>query len=314
MAQRQLRQRVQVRAVRAVREVDVAACGRHATVEMSYQLNKGVMYLMPIHFGPMTGPRQGPDGRRFACIDYPKNMTYSVSFLSNAEQLEALLPPGFSLRGEPVVSVSTTHMKEIEWLAGRGYNVLGVTFPVQYQGNKDRAAGSLLTVLWENMTDPILTGREQIGFSKIFADLPDPVVRNDETHLTASWQGFRFMDLRLTGMQELSASDFPPAPPVEVDGVPQGTLHYKYMPRTGAWGEADVEYACLTPNGNSNAVTQQMWRGEGSVQFHRATWEDLPTQYMIANALADLEIKEWRGATMSRSAGAKDLSDQRALE
>ncbi len=271
------------------------------------------MYMMPTHFGPYTGPRRGPGGRTFDCIDNPKSINYAVSFLTNADQLTPLLPPGFSLEGEPVVTVFTTHMKEIEWLSGRGYNVLGVTFPVRYEGKRDRAAGPLLTVLWENMTDPILTGREQIGFSKIYCELPEPVVRADETHLTASWEGFRFLDLRLTGMKELPEADFPPAPAAEKDGVVQGNFHYKYIPRTGDWGVADAEYACLTPDGTSNAVTKQMWCGDGTVDFHRARWEDLPTQYSIVNTFADLEIKEWRGATITRSVGGRDLSDQRAL-
>ena len=55
-------------------------------------------------------------------------------------------------------------MKEIEWLAGRGYNTLGVSFPVVFNGEVDRATGSLLTVLWENLTDPILTGPRGIRF------------------------------------------------------------------------------------------------------------------------------------------------------
>ena len=78
-----------------------------------------------------------------------------------------------------MVTVFTENMKEIEWLAGRGYNTMGVTFPVHYEGKKDRAAGPLLTVLWENLTDPILTGREQLGFSKIYCELPEPLVRAD---------------------------------------------------------------------------------------------------------------------------------------
>ena len=95
---------------------------------MAYSFKKGMMYLMPTHFGPMAGPRQGPDGAGFACRDNPRTTSYSVSFLTNAEQLEALLPEGFALHGEPVVTVDQTHMKEIEWLAGRGYNVMESPF------------------------------------------------------------------------------------------------------------------------------------------------------------------------------------------
>ena len=85
---------------------------------MPYKFHPDKMYRMPTHFGPRTGPRYGPDGRKFACIDSPKSTAVSVSFLSNREQLESLLPEHFSLSGEPIVTVYASYMKEIEWLAG----------------------------------------------------------------------------------------------------------------------------------------------------------------------------------------------------
>ena len=83
-------------------------------------------------------------------------------------------------------------MKEIEWLAGRGYNTLGASFPVVFQGTRDYAEGHFLTVLWENLTDPILTGREELGFAKIYCELPEPIVLGDSVECHASWLGFRF--------------------------------------------------------------------------------------------------------------------------
>ena len=189
---------------------------------MAYQFQPGVMYLMPTHFGPMTGPRRGPDGKGYACIDTPKSTSYSVSFLTNAEQLEELLPEGFALHGEPVVTVYQNHMKEIEWLAGRGYSMMGVTFPATYTGKRDRAEGPFLTVLWENMTEPILTGREQLGFSKIYCELPDPAVCRGETHVTAHWQGFRFLDMKLINMREVAPADYPAPATPRTDGVLTG--------------------------------------------------------------------------------------------
>ena len=50
------------------------------------------------------------------------------------------------------------------------------------------------------------------------------------------------------------------------------------------------------------------------VDWHRAKWEDMPTQYNIVNCLAELEILEYRGATITQTIGGKDLSDQRILE
>ena len=56
---------------------------------MGYKLDPNAMYRMPTHFGPRTGPRYGPDGRKFECKGNPKSTSVSVSFLTNSEQLEA---------------------------------------------------------------------------------------------------------------------------------------------------------------------------------------------------------------------------------
>ena len=279
---------------------------------MPYKLKPKTMYLMPTHFGPMSGPRQGPGGQMGAfSVDQRKSRTYAVSFLSERNQLEALLPEGFELVGEPVVTVAQTHMTEIDWLAGRGYNVLGVTVQARFNGARDQATGPFLLVLWENLTDPILTGREQLGFSKIYCELPEPVIHGGDTHCTASWLGFRFMDMKLTNMAEVKAPEVV-VPQAPADGSLQGTLHYKYIPKTGEWGEADAEYAVLSPlNPPLSAPTR--WQGEGSVTFQRARWEDLPTQYMIVNALHELEVNEFRGATIEHRVGGRDLIDQRIL-
>lgn len=281
---------------------------------MGYTFDPNAMYRMPTHFGPRTGPRFGPEGRTFECKDNPKSTSISVSFLTNSEQLQAFLPPGFALNGEPVVSVSGGYMKEIEWLAGRGYNTLGVSFPVVFNGEVDRATGSFLTVLWENLTDPILTGREELGFSKIYCELPEPLTFKGETHCTASWLGFKFMDMHVRATEQVPVPNSPSPPKQDTSQQPlTGTLHYKYMPRTGEWGTADVAYAVLTPASTPNRVVKEHWRGEGTVQFHEARWEDLPTQYNIVNAFHALEIIEWRGASIVKTVGGKDLSDQRIL-
>ena len=281
---------------------------------MNYPLNPESMYMMPTHFGPMSGPRQGPGGKKFAfASDQRKITSFSVGFLTNAEQLKQFLPPGFELAGEPVVTVFEAYFKEIDWLAGRGYNVLGVNFPVLYSGRKDRATGPFLTVLWENLTDPILTGREQLGFSKIYCDLPEPVVYNGETHCTASWMGFRFLEIKLTNMKEVDPGTGTAKSNTPADDLLRGTIHYKYMPRTGEWGKSDSEYAVLSPDPEEKKQPIKLLRGDGTVTFHQARWEDLPTQYMITNAFNELEIKEYRGASIEHRIGQKDMSDQRIL-
>ncbi len=308
---------------------------------MPYKLRPGRMYMMPTHFGPASGPRQGPDGRGFDGQDSPRATSYSVRFLTRAEQLDALLPMGFRLAGEPVVTVTVSFLTEIAWLAGRGYNTLGVSFPAEYEGAEDRARGPFLAVLWENLADPILTGREQLGFSKIYCAIPPPVVLRGETRCAADWLGFTFMDMRLSAMAAAPVAEDEAAAGAETpvaedeaaagaadaseegasaegeaavdDSLLTGTLHYKYVPRTGAWGSADAEYAVLTPAAAPNRKVTAQWNGKGSVRFHRAAWRDLPTQHHIVNAFAELEQVAFRGASIVETVGGKDLSDQRIL-
>jgi len=262
---------------------------------------------MPIGFGPATGPRRGPDGRRFECLDTPTSLSLAVSFRSSPEQLADLLPGKFELYGEPIVTVTATYMKDIEWLAGRGYNMLGITIPASFRGEKDTVRGPFLAVLWENLTDPIITGREELGFAKIYCALPETVITDSSAQCTANWLGFEFMSLNIQALK--SVTD----PSSTVRAGMDGVLHYKYLPRTGDWGEADASYAVMTPAATPNRKVTAQWTGNGSLEWNHARWEDMPTQYMIVNALADLEVQEFVGATITKTTGGKDLSDQRIL-
>jgi hypothetical protein len=275
---------------------------------MSYSFEPNLMYRMPTHFGPSTGPRRGPNGETFDGVDDRKSIEVSVSFRTNPEQLAAMLPPRFELGDEPIATVFATYMTEIAWLAGRGYAVLGMNFPVIYRGEQETVRGPLLTVLWENLTDPIITGREELGFSKIYCKLPNPRITSDSVACSASWLDSQIMDLRIENLEkaEKSGSDVPAA---KVDGL----LHYKYMPRTGEWGTADSQYAVISPADGPTGQIIEQFTGDGFVEWKRSTWKDLPTQYMIVNSLADLEIREYTAASLTRSIGAGSLSNQRIV-
>ena len=280
---------------------------------MAFKLQPGRIHRMPTAFGPVYGPRSGVGGRTYENLGV-KNTSYSVSFLTDRDRLEAIVPPGFRVRGEPVVTVAVVLLREVEWLAGRGYNLVSVSFPAAYDGEEDHAEGSFMPVLWENMADPIITGREEIGWSKIYADIPEPRVQPGGVDCTAEWMGFRFLDLHIEKLTRLSARELEE----HVEGMGRqrndGVMHHKYMPRTGALAEPDVCYPIITPSSLGGATTlKEMWRGEGTTAFHEATWEDLPTQVDIVNTLHELGVVEYRGAQVTRSVGTTDLSATRIL-
>lgn len=262
---------------------------------------------MPTVFGPGGGPRGGANGCRYDWADAPRS-TAAVSFLTEPSALRRLLPPGFELAGEPVVTVEWTALRELQWLAGRGYNMLGVKYNARFRGARDTAEGPFLAVLWENRPEPILTGREELGFAKLYCELPEPRWLDGTLHIAAAWDQHQFMRMALGGLQ-----DAPPPPMDATARTDRGTLHYRYFPSVSAPGRHDIAQAVLTPAGGFTQRVETFQRGTGTVEFLPSTWEQLPTLHHIVNTLAALPVLEPRGATFSRSRGAKDLSDQRVL-
>jgi hypothetical protein len=259
---------------------------------------------MPTVFGISPGPRGDAEGRPYSFEDATR-VTASVSFLTDGASLARLLPAKFELVGEPVVTVEWTALNCLQWLAGRGYNMLGVKYNARFVGEQEQAEGPFLAVLWENRADPIITGREELGFAKLYAELPEPRTLGGDLHCVAAWDQHVFM--------RLTVSDLIDAPPPAATSPVDGTLHHRYVPRVSSPGAHDVSETVLTPAGGFAHHIEKFQCGRGSVEFVRSTWEQLPTLHHIVNQLADLPQLESRGATWSRGRGAKDLSDQRVL-
>jgi hypothetical protein len=270
---------------------------------MGYRFEPNRIYRMPTHFGPAPGPRQLPDGVMSDSRRSPRRLSVAASFLTEAARLQRHLPENFALAGEPVVTVESHHMTGIDWLAGRGYTMIWVSWPATFHGRQDRATGRFLAVVWENLADPIITGRCEIGHPKLYAEIAEPRRCEGAQICTAGWMGFRFLELTVSGL-----GDAPPPKAASDD-----TLMLKYIPRTGAWGEAELAQVTLTPAADPDLTIERRQTGAGSVRFHRASWSDLPTMHHVVNALADLPVIEPRGGAVILSHGGKTYRDQRVL-
>jgi hypothetical protein len=273
------------------------------------------IHIMPRAFGPAGGPRQAPNHDDFRHI--PTKFTrYVVGFLGRANQVCALLPKGLALRGEPIVQFQFFSLTEIPWLAGRGYNILSMTVPVRYlSAGGESVDGQYQPVLWENLGDPIITGREQLGHPKLYAQLPAPRHWNGKTYIRARWEDFTFAELEMSceavPTQELLSNI--------AASVGAGLIGHKYIPKTGHWDEADADYFTLTPMpGESNLRDPQplpaIRSGTGRVKFNVPEWQDMPTQYHIIQQLAALEQCAPIDAVIMEGATYADAFDQRILD
>lgn len=294
---------------------------------MTAEFKPGTRYRMPAVFGPTPGPRQKADGTQWT-LEESGTMNcdwMTVYYRTEREAMEKLLPPGFEIRGEPIVAVSFSYFHDIYWLAGRGYGILFVDFPVVYTGKTETIEGHFCPVLWEGTPDAIMTGREELGFPKMFADMPVPVI--DLAAGTgsgeASWFGFKFFDLSVEGLTEVPNDKKLPG-----NGGP--AMFYKYMPRTSPGGKEgpDVTYVTSSqplPGVVSDAAPIKFgdadfkkWTAtSGKLAWHRATFEQLPCSFHVVNGMADLPILEFVRAEMVKFSApgvAVSANTMRAVE
>ena len=294
---------------------------------MTFVPNPGSRYRMPVMFGPAPGPRQHPGGRMWTAEEAGRmNAQWlNVGYRTDPAKLEKLLPPGFSLRGEPIVSVSCAWFKNLYWLAGRGYGILSVDFPVTYQGKSERIDGALCPVIWEGSPDAIMTGREELGFPKMFARFSEIDWDEQEgcARCDAAWFDHTFFDIELSELVEETN------PRKSLPGSNGGAqMYYKYMPRTSPGGREGADLAYVTTaaapagsgpvsNVNFDEFEFRRWTGNGRLAWHRATFEQLPLSFHVVNGMADLDIVEFVSAEMVQFSGpgiGVSMNTQRIVE
>jgi acetoacetate decarboxylase len=252
-----------------------------------FQFDPDASYTMPAHFG----------ARRFepgASGWYHDVTAMTIRYLTDRERLATHLPEPFSVADEPVVTVFYARNRDVDWLAGHGYNMIGVTAAAIYDGPTERLTGSFTLVIWENLPDPILSGRELQGIPKIYAEIPDHSVDADGVwHAGAAHFGHQIVDLSIGGLrpptdQEIDAAEGDQA----ANDNPMG---WRYFPCVSGIGTA-VSEPTTFPSENVFTSAQI---GTGAIEWQRLTWEQNPTQYRIANALADLPIVEYLPAIIT---------------
>lgn len=276
---------------------------------------------MPLGYGPCPGPRQDAEGNQpVKGWSEVNTKTCTVVFKAPVDQLAALLPrPCFQIDAESVheglaeASISFTSLGNLPWLAGRGYNHSGLyVHNVICKGKTETVRGKYLSVLFENLPDPILSGREELGYPKLFATLDqgDGVEQSGDWSLVMGWEGNQFGEIQISGLKlEVSL----PEPAVPCPG--QDVLCYKYIPRTGRPGVADVEYATVSPAPapDSFKLERTFRAKDAKIQFEALGFDELPTLHHVAARLAELDIVRVEDVRIVEGKGAPDYQNQRAV-
>lgn len=277
-------------------------------------------WRMPVSFGPMPGPRQDFQGKPRVAVQ-SSFTTASLKFKTSRTLLENLLPAAsFKFKSPGTVayaSFSQTTLDKMEWLGGTGYRhfglyIHGVAFTKK---NGDVLNGTYLPILFESLTDPIVSGREELGMPKLYCSL-DVYRRTSCYRIQAGWRGARFCAMALEGLQ----GDDPASEHGTIGGeADDGILAYKYIPRVGERGKADIEHATFVPHAQESEVVPSIVHSvarasKASVTFDALDWEALPTLHHIVSRLAEIPIYEVISAKVVSGIGVPDVSSARRID
>jgi len=292
-----------------------------------WENNKEVYWRMPTSFGPMPGPRQDALGRKRDGAA-ARFITTSMKFKSSRTMLENLFPTEkFKFAAADTVAYATfsaTQLSNLDWLGGRGYSHFGLYIHgVQHTNEKgDIVNGTYLPVLFENLADPVSSGREELGFPKLFCDL-DAQRNTEGSTLTASWMGSQFGRMVLSDLSASAAAtgDSPQPAPEPAAPKDEGLLFHKYIPATGSErkGQADVEYTAFLPTAEDlktveGKVEKTTTAKKAAIKFDAGDWKALPTLHHVISRLQEIPVYEVVEAKVVEGTGVSDVSSVRKLD
>ncbi|KAI9147320.1 FAD-dependent monooxygenase OpS4 [Paramyrothecium foliicola] len=292
----------------------------HVFRKWNWAKKPNLYWRMPISFGPFPGPRQTFEGKARVGT-HSTFTTASLTFKTSRTVLQNLFPSAsFRFKGPGTVayaSISQTTLNKMEWLGGSGYRHIGLYIHgVQYtQADGKVLDGTFLPVLFESLTDPIVSGREELGMPKLYCSI-DIWRRSSSYRVQTGWQGVQFGSLTLEGLTEAD----PSISKGTIGGVDDdGIFAYKYIPKVGERGQADVEHATFVPHAEeaqvvSTKVQKVFTTEKGDIRFDPHDWEALPTLHHVVLRLAEIPIYEVISGKVVEGLGVPDVSSARRID
>lgn len=282
-------------------------------------------WRMPLAFGPMPGPRQTHEGVPRSGVDSTFT-TASIRFKTSRTVLQNLFPPGpraknwrFKSPGTfAYASFSQTTLDRMQWLGNSGYSHIGLYIHgVEYVDDSSKiVSGTYMPILFESLTDPIVSGREELGMPKLYTAVD---IERDSTsyHIRTSWKGMtwgRFEFNNLTVSDNASGV----TGKISGDDSDEGILVHRYIPAVGKShkGEAEADYAVFdkfseaVPTPKPHTVYQS---ANASIHINPRDWKALPTLHHIVSRLAEIPVYEVVSAKIVEGTGVPDVSGARPV-
>lgn len=136
-------------------------------------IDRTKMNFMPLIMGPLWDQKVPP--RQL----YRSLELLSLEYETDPGAIAPLLPEPFKLGKRPRVNVMFCEANGVDMLGGGGYRFAAVALAAHFDGESGHQEGDYVLVMPENLTLPIVAGREWLGMPKFFADLSSIRIMND---------------------------------------------------------------------------------------------------------------------------------------
>ena len=265
---------------------------------MSYKFKQRTGYFMPTNFGPLSNQR---------VCHYDDVTQFTILYLTDKDSLAAYLPEPFEPADEPIVTIYCQVCRDVDFLAGRGYNVLGVNLAAVFDGKKDKIVGNYAAILWESDTIPIITGRELLGAPKLYADIPDPQKEGNDWFFHCSLYGTKLVEGEIRNAHSVDDATRQQIEQLARDSMWMG---WKYIPKAD-WRGSELSFPTAIP---IVPAIKEASVGECRHTFFKTKWRDTLYSSQIMAALRKLKVKEYRMGVITRGPIDLLVGESRKME
>ena len=139
---------------------------------MSFTRRDDRGYIMPITFGPnsIMYPETGKSITNFSEIHVA-----SITYESDRDAIKHFCR-NVTL-SDPYVTVAVCEFTNTGYMAGKAYNLINVNVPVHFKGERDDLDADYIMVMFENHGDPIMGGRDTMGYNKVYCEIEHQTLR-----------------------------------------------------------------------------------------------------------------------------------------
>ena len=170
-------------------------------------------------------------------------------------------------------------------------NLINVNVPVHFKGERDDLDADYIMVMFENHGEPIMGGRDTMGYNKVYCEIPNIEHYGSKYVARANSWDFRFMKMEL----DMSKEPQDLATVQAIEAKSQGKVNFKYLPHVMEKGEDPalnytkpaVAYPTILPKWEQpddypyELRKPEIEYGDGTIEFIKPTWEEMPTDYNI---------------------------------